>query len=232
MSQHAIAIDPTEKLETNTNGKFNRPGVASVPDAGEPVVAEFNNPADWFVPPYPKKVKDLDVSSNFLNDLTLKACSLEADTTSANIATRIHLPMLTAEELLQHLHREKFIEMKGVIGLHNHRYAMLERGWHELNRVMNFCSYVGPAPVSLKAYTESITQQVRCRPPVKKKTMEQALTGLVLPEDAHEILALVAGSGRSLFLNGPSGNGKTATARALVNAIPGDIWIPYAIQVY
>lgn len=205
--------------------------VATEIEQAESVPAMFNNPADWFVPPFPKCVKDLDVSSNFLTDLALKAVSLEADPTSTNVAARLHLPMMTAEELLQHLYREKYIEMKGVIGLHNHRYAVLERGWSELGRLMSFCSYVGPAPVSLKSYSETITQQVRCRPPVKKKTIEQALTGLVLPDEAYEILGLVATSARSLFLNGSSGNGKTATARALVNAIPGDIWIPYAIEV-
>jgi len=37
--------------------------------------------------------------------------------------------------------------------------------------------------------------------------------------------------GRSLFLSGPPGNGKTAMARALVNAVAEPLWIPYAIEV-
>jgi SpoVK/Ycf46/Vps4 family AAA+-type ATPase len=54
---------------------------------------------------------------------------------------------------------------------------------------------------------------------------------LVLTEGAKQTLGLVASSGRSLFLSGPSGNGKTAMARALVNAIHGELWIPYAIEI-
>jgi predicted ATPase with chaperone activity len=76
-----------------------------------------------------------------------------------------------------------------------------------------------------------ITQQVRNRPPSSHQALEQAMSSLILSDYAKEILGLVVGSGRSLFLTGPSGNGKTATARALVNAIPGEVWIPYAIEV-
>jgi hypothetical protein len=83
----------------------------------------------------------------------------------------------------------------------------------------------------LKSYTEMITQQVRNRPPATRQALDQAMSNLILSDYAKEILGLVVGSGRSLFLTGPSGNGKTATARALVEAIPGEIWIPYALEV-
>ena len=76
-----------------------------------------------------------------------------------------------------------------------------------------------------------ITQQVRNRPPATRQALEQAMSNLILSDYAKEIIGLVIGSGRSLFLTGPSGNGKTATARALVDALPGEIWIPYAIEV-
>lgn len=192
---------------------------------------QFTNPADWFVPPFPKKLQDLDVSPGFLADLALKVVPLNPDCTTSTVASRLCLGMMITEALLQRLCHEKFIEVTGLVGLQNHRYAMLERGWQELTRLMKFCSYAGPAPVSLKAYTEMITQQVRNRPPASRQALDQALSGLVLSDYAKEILGLVIGSGRSLFLTGPSGNGKTASARALVDAIPGEIWIPYAIEV-
>jgi len=76
-----------------------------------------------------------------------------------------------------------------------------------------------------------ITQQVRNRPPSSRQALDQAMSNLILSDYAREIMGLVISSGRSLFLTGPSGNGKTATARALVDALPGDVWIPYAIEV-
>jgi predicted ATPase with chaperone activity len=199
--------------------------------SNDPAAPQFTNPADWFVPAFPKKMEDLDVGSGFLADLALKVVPLTSDCTTSSVATRLCLGMMITEALLQRLCREEFIEVKGLVGLQNHRYGMLERGWQELTRLMKFCSYAGPAPVSLKAYSEMITQQVRNRPPASRQALDQALSHLILSDYAKEILGLVIGSGRSLFLTGPSGNGKTASARALVNAIPGDIWIPYAIEV-
>jgi MoxR-like ATPase len=198
---------------------------------GDPAAAPFTNPADWFVPRFPERLEDLDVNPGFMADLALKILPLTPDGTTAGVASRLCLGMIITETLLQKLCREQFIEVKGVIGLHNHRYAMLDRGWQELARLMKFCSYAGPAPVSLNAYTEMITQQVRNRPPASRPALEQALSHLVLTDYAKEILGLVITSGRSLFLTGPSGNGKTASARALVEAIPGEVWIPYALEV-
>src|SRR5271169_4133377 len=86
----------------------------------------FTNPADWFVPPFPQKLEDLDVNPGFLADLALKTVPLDVDCTTFSIATRLRLGMMITEALLQRLCHEKFIEAKGVAGLHNHRYAMLD----------------------------------------------------------------------------------------------------------
>jgi MoxR-like ATPase len=218
---------PAEKLAVET--ELENAVVPAIPtDSVTPV---FTNPADWFVPPFPEKLEDLDVNPGFLADLALKTVPLDAECSTATIAARLHLGLLITEALLQRLCHEKFIEIKGIVGLHNHRYAMLDHGWRELQRLTSFCSYAGPAPVSLKSYTEMITQQVRNRPPSSRQALDQAMSNLILSDYAKEILGLVVGSGRSLFLTGPSGNGKTATARALVDALPGEIWTPYAIEV-
>ena len=222
-------VDPRHAQDLTVDAELeNAVGPAFPTDSITPV---FTNPADWFVPPFPEKPEDLDVSPGFLGDLALKTMPLDAECTTATIAARLCLGMLITEALLQRLCQEKLIEVKGMVGLHNHRYAMLDHGWKELQRLTSFCSYAGPAPVSLKSYTEMITQQVRNRPPSSRQALDQAMSNLILSDYAKEILGLVVGSGRSLFLTGPSGNGKTATARALVDALPGEIWIPHAVEV-
>jgi predicted ATPase with chaperone activity len=184
-----------------------------------------------FFPHFPDALEQLDLNPAFLTDLALKTLSVDAECTSASVAERLRLGVLITDTVLQRLYRENLIELRGSTGLHNNRYALLDRGWQRLSQLMSLCSYIGPAPVTLESYAETILRQVRSRRPVKKETLEQTLAHLVLSEDTKRMLGVVVSSGRSLFLSGPPGNGKTAMARALVNAITDPLWIPYAIEV-
>jgi predicted ATPase with chaperone activity len=201
------------------------------PPASVAAATNLLEEADPFWPAMPLTVEELDVSRLFLGALVLKAVALEPATSTAQVADRLHLGMMITDSLLQQLTRDRLVEIKGVISAHNHRYQMLERGWQEVARIQSVNSYCGPAPVSLEAYRQRLVQQVRARLPVSRAELDVAMEGLVLNEGVRHTLGLVASSGRSLFLSGPSGNGKTAMARALVKAIRGDLWIPYAIEV-
>jgi len=91
--------------------------------------------------------------------------------------------------------------------------------------------YIGPAPVSLQDYSEMVIRQSAARDPIEPESVRGAMSALVLPEATVQTLGLVANSRRSLFMTGPSGNGKTTIATALHAAQHGEIWIPYAIEV-
>jgi hypothetical protein len=58
-----------------------------------------------------------------------------------------------------------------------------------------------------------------------------ALGGLVLDPQAEQLAGLAVSSGRSLFVYGPSGNGKSSLGRQIHAALRGDVWIPHCIAV-
>lgn len=193
--------------------------------------ADLSAKTDKLLPTIPENVESTGLDFGFLADLTLKTVYSDTNCTTERAAEKLKLPMTVTEPLLQHLYREKFIEIRGVAGFQNHRYAMLDRGWERVRRLLDMSGYIGPAPVSLSSYTAMIQWQEKARSPVKSDSVRKALEQLVLPESTVQTLGLVANSRRSLFMTGPPGNGKTSIAKALHSALGGEIWIPYAIEV-
>jgi hypothetical protein len=189
------------------------------------------SPADPFLPPVPTTAEDCGLDFGFLADLALKAAYADTNCTTERAVQRLALPVGIVDVLLQHLYRERFIEIRESLSQHNRRYAMLDRGWERVRRLLDLNAYIGAAPVSLGAYSAMVKRQEERRPPVDDGSIRSALADLVLPETTLQVLGVVANSRRSLFITGAPGNGKTSIARALHSALRGDIWIPRAIEV-
>ena len=187
--------------------------------------------ADSLLPVTPTTVEDSGLDFGFLADLALKTVYADTSCTTQRAAERLALPLAVVDTLLQHLYRERLTEIRETITPQNRRYAMLDRGWERVRRLLDLNAYIGAAPVSLDAYTAMVKRQEELRPPVNPDAIRAAVADLVLPDTTHQLLGVVANSRRSLFITGAPGNGKTSIARALHLALGGEIWIPRAIEV-
>jgi predicted ATPase with chaperone activity len=184
-----------------------------------------------FAPPIPESIEETGLSFQFLADLALKTAATESTLTTATIAERICLPLPLAEQLMQHLYREKLVEIRGSVGFNNNRYALLDRGWEQLKRLLEISGYVGPAPVSLTAYSAMMRSQAQPEDLVGPEQVADAFSDLVLPDSLLQTLGFAINSRRSLFISGIPGTGKTSVAERINNAFQTPIWIPYAISV-
>jgi len=187
--------------------------------------------ADSFAPPAVEGIEKSGLESGFLRDLTLKTVYADTDCSTERVAERMRLPMSVVEPMLQHLYKERLIEIRQSVGFENHRYSILDRGWDRVQRLLDQSGYIGPAPVSLDAYSAMIRKQQESAPGVTPEAVRRALSGLVLPESTNQTLGVVANARRSILITGPAGTGKTTIAKALHNAMSGEVWIPYAIEV-
>ena len=182
-------------------------------------------------PPMPEEIADTGVSEGFLCDLALKHVAMLAEPTTGAVAERLHLPRTLAEELLQLLYREKLIEIRVQTTPGSTRYAMLDHGWERMTRLQANCGYTGAAPVSLRDYAHMMRLQAIPARSASIETVRAAFRDLVLPDSLLQTLGCVINSRRSLFLSGLPGTGKTAVAERINSALPGAIWIPYAIEI-
>ena len=182
-------------------------------------------------PPVPEELADTGIAEGFLCDLALKHVAMMPEPTTATVAERLCLPRTLAEDILQKLYREKLIEVKVQTSVGSTRYAMLDHGWDRLSRLISVCGYTGPAPVSLRDYAHMMRLQSIPSESATMETARAAFHDLVLPESLLQTLGCVINSRRSLFLTGLPGTGKTAVAERINGALPGAIWIPYAVEI-
>ncbi|MBV9123028.1 MAG: ATP-binding protein [Planctomycetes bacterium] len=182
-------------------------------------------------PAAPRDVESTGLDRGFLSDLTLKTVQRVPHCTTKWTAEQMRLPIPVAEDLLQQLKEEKLVEMLGLEGPFNHRYAITNRGHERVLRIQPMSGYAGPAPVSLEAYGAMTHFHHSHLPEVTLEQVKTVLADLVLPPDDLLTAALAVMSHRSLFLFGPSGNGKTSMACLLHDVFQGDIWVPHAIAV-
>lgn len=201
------------------------------PVAGDPVFPDMIEIEGIAAPAAPFGVDGTGIERGFLSDLVLKIAQRVPHFTTRWMAEQVCLPIPVTEELLQQLKEDKFVEMLGVEGPFNNRYAITNRGHERVQRMQVICGYSGPAPVSLEAYAAMIHFHHSHMPEVTLTDVQAALATLVLPEEDVLTAALAVMSHRSLFLFGPSGNGKTSMAYLLHEVFQGEIWIPYAIAV-
>ncbi|MFN2492910.1 MAG: hypothetical protein ABR501_08510 [Pyrinomonadaceae bacterium] len=182
-------------------------------------------------PPVPEELSELGIGEGFLCDLALKHVAMLPEPTTTAIAEQMHLPRALSEEILDKLYREKLIEVRHQTAVGSTRYAMLDHGWDRLMRLLAVCGYTGAAPVSLNDYAHMMRLQSIPSHPASLETVRSAFHDLILPESLLQTLGCVINSRRSLFLTGLPGTGKTAVAERINNALPGAIWIPYAIEI-
>jgi predicted ATPase with chaperone activity len=188
-----------------------------------------------FVPPVPKTVQETGLNLASLTDLAIKIMYFEGNITGYELAERMRLPFTgVVEKVLDFLKREKLCEVKGAGGYGEaaYQYAIAEKGRAVAREVLDRSQYAGPAPVTLQAYVDSVQRQPLGNVTVHQRKMRQALSHLVISEETFAQVGPAVNSGRSLFLFGHPGNGKTAIAEAIGRMILGEaMFIPYAIEV-
>src|SRR4029078_12377757 len=182
-------------------------------------------------PPVPEEIADLGVGEGFLCELALKHIPILPDPPTTTVAERLHLPRALTEDILQKLYREKLIEVRLQTTVGSTRYAMLDHGWDRLIRLLAVCGYSGAAPVSLNDYAHMMRLQSIPSHTASMDTVRQAFHDLILPDSLLQTLGCVINSRRSLFLTRLPGTRKTAVAERINNALPGAIWIPYAVEI-
>ena len=230
-SQISVVDNRRGTLETghmNDSSANDHPSDASPTEVG---LENWGTFGDLIAPRAPEELTDMGVDPTRISELALKLAASTTQFTTDWASRNLCLTAGIVEEIYWGLKDEHEIEVLGQAGPLNYRYAITERGRERAKRLMTVSGYVGPAPVSLEAYSEHLLWQSERHPRVTMNAVREALQDMVLSDDAIEVAALAAASERSLFMFGPPGNGKTTIGKLLHRVYQDDMWIPYCMQV-
>jgi DNA-binding PadR family transcriptional regulator len=185
---------------------------------------------DLIAPRAPQTMATAGLDEVELCGLVMRLAYTVPRLTTEWVGKHLHLSQALTGEVLSKLGADGLLEQLWQTSETSAHYKITDQGREHAKRLTEVCGYLGPAPVGLEAYAAMLRWQFSHTQQVQREDINNALSGLILTEKAAELAGLGASSGRSLFIYGPPGNGKSSLGRAIREALPGDYWIPYAIS--
>ena len=194
--------------------------------------AVTQSPARPMPPAPPATLQETGLHPDTLSQLMLKTL-VAGEANGTGLSDKLRLPYSVLEALIQHARVEKLIEVRGAAGVGSagYRYALTDLGRERANQFLDTSRYIGPAPVPLSQYNAYVRACMAARPYVKKETLAVGFENLIVSKGMFDQLGPAVNSGKSLFLYGAPGNGKTVVAEGIGRALGDSMHIPHAIDV-
>jgi hypothetical protein len=184
-------------------------------------------------PNAPKKVEETGLKFSFIVDLILKHGLNMWEFSISEMGARTKLPLSIVDETIERLRKDHLAEVKTASQLSRFSYmfTLTDAGKREASELQSVSRYVGPAPVTFDEYRNMVEMQTIKNIHVNETSIKDAFSDIILSEQFLKRLGPAMSSGKSIFLYGPPGNGKTIIAETIGKALPGRIYMPYAVMV-
>jgi predicted ATPase with chaperone activity len=185
------------------------------------------------VPLPPQTWGEIGLPHRFVEDLILKMLYRRGAMTGDGLADALNLPFWALDTELLGYQQRRIVEVRGT-GMHGRRgylFDLTAEGRQRVREVLPAIPYVGPAPVPMSVYSDWMERQTLRKVRVGAAEVARGFADLVVDPTLIRRLGPAINAGRSIFLHGDAGNGKTAMAERIARAYPGDVFIPRAILV-
>ncbi len=182
-----------------------------------------------FAPAVPQNIEDLGIPQSLVLDLVLRRLLLEGFSSLQSLSTALRLSLPLVDQAFRQLRAQQLLEVKGMIG-NDYTFVLSQAGKNLASDRFQISQYAGAAPVSLNDY-HAATRAQAARVTVDRKSLRAALSDLVVTDRLLDGLGPALITQSSIFLYGPSGNGKTSIAERMLRIYQDAVLMPYAVEV-
>jgi predicted ATPase with chaperone activity len=192
----------------------------------------FEGAAAPFVP-QPQTIEETGLDFSMILDLVVKAIYFAGRPAARQIAAQLALSFPVLDEALAFLKREQLAEVVGSSGMGEqlYQYSLSGKGLEKAEEALARNQYIGPAPVPFEVYLAVLRKQSVRQVRIAPDVVDQAISHLVVDPSVSAALGPAVNSGRSMLLYGGSGNGKSTITTAIGRMLPGEVLIPYAVDL-
>ena len=182
-----------------------------------------------FSPAVPKSVEDLGIPQALLMDLVVRRLMLEGQSTLALLSEKLRVSIPVVDGIFRYMRAQQLVEVKGMVG-NDYVFSLSGSGKQLASERFQISQYAGSAPVSLKDY-HAATHAQAAKPKLDRHTLKDAYSDLVVTDRMLDQVGPAILSQTSIFIYGPTGNGKTSIAERMLRCYDDAILIPYAVEV-
>jgi hypothetical protein len=180
-------------------------------------------------PSAPRNLADLKISHSLLTDLMLRHLRTHGVSSFSSLNTYMKISPSIIHVLFEQMRKQQLVEVKGLTG-QDYSFDLTTAGRNLAAERSQMCNYVGPAPVSLDEYSCAVKAQA-AKLKVNRAGLRRAFADLVVSDSLLDQLGPALVSQQSLFLYGPTGNGKTSYSERLLRVYQDSVVVPYAVEV-
>ncbi len=182
-----------------------------------------------FWPAEPQSLRDTGLSVALVESLICKYLAVAGTAGGRVIAEQLCLPFSLLEDLLASLRTRQIIVHTGSAPFNDYYYMLTESGQDRTQAFQRASAYLGPAPVPLVDYVNSVEAQCISTESPTDEDLAKACADISVDEKLFELIGPAVNSGAGMFLFGSPGNGKSTIAKRITACFGQEIWIPRAI---
>ncbi len=184
-------------------------------------------------PPPARNMDDTGLNIVMMRDIMLKTMFRTNKEEIGELEQVLCLPSRVVQELIDQARDQGLVEATGTLHAGSSGemgFRLTDSGKARALDALSQSEYYGAMPVPMDVYAEQVKRQSIRNIQMTRDQLTGAMGHLVLPSELLGHLGPAVGSGRSILMYGPPGNGKSSISNGIRDALGDKIYVPRAIE--